>query len=247
MKFAKKEMDRSHYYTFQTVFWSIIILLVMIFFESLILSRAGVPIDEAVVNAFRIVTHFPFSYGSFFLTLFSILGAFLGVYIIFTFLSILFNGALNSEVSEGKKMLKMKQLKNHVIICGTNLVSSNIAVRLDADNKPFVIVGTNKEYLQEAKEKKFLSVDANPLDEDVLIAAGVENAALVLSVLDTEGDNVLLTLMAKKLNPKLKVVAKSNHYRYAEHLEKVGADLVMMPEVLGAFKIADVAKDILEL
>ena len=65
--------------------------------------------------------------------------------------------------------------------------------------------------------------------------------------MEEEGSNLLLASMVKKLNPKAKVIAKTNHYQYVEHMEKIGADLVMMPEVLGAFKIADVVKDILSI
>jgi voltage-gated potassium channel len=233
---------------FINVTLTLLIILVLIFITAITLYQRGLSFEDAFYQAFQLITHLPnYGYNSFWISILSLTGAFLGLYLIVTLISIIYGGALNVEIKEEKNMNKINKLKNHVIICGTNLVGSNIATRLDADNKDFVIIGDNKEIIKELKEKNNFVVDGNPLDEDMLKSCGIDKAALVLAVLESVGDNVLLTLTAKKINPKVKVIAKSNDYKYVEYLENIGADLVMMPEVLGAFKIADVAKDILEM
>jgi voltage-gated potassium channel len=238
----------NHLRTFNNVTITLILILSLILISGSLLFNSGMTATEAFYNAFRLVTHIPgIGYNSFLISLISIIGGILVVYLILTLLSITYGGSLNSELMEAKKMGAIKKMKNHVIICGANTVGENIAVRLDANNKDFIVVGTDVEVINTIKAKKNFTLLGNPLQEEVLKEAGIGSAMLLLAVLDSEGDNALLTVMAKKLNPKIKVVAKSNNYKYVTHLENIGADLVMMPEVLGAFKIADVAKDILEM
>ncbi len=233
---------------FKNVVVTILLIVILIFAGAFILVHRGMTWHDSLYESFHLITHIPdVNYHSFWITFLSIAGAFLGIYLIFIFISIVYSGGLHQEMKEDMKMKRINQLKNHVIICGANIVGSNIATRLDAHNKDFVVVGEDKEILKELSEKKNLVLEGNPLNEKVLKEAGIDRAGILLAVLKNSGDNILLTLIAKKLNPKIKVVARSSDYKYVEHLENIGADLVMMPEVLGAFKIADVAKDILEM
>ena len=122
-----------------------------------------------------------------------------------------------------------------------------MSVKLDADNVAFVIVDDDLKGLNEPRDKDFLVVEGNPLDERVLKTARIDQASVLVAVLEQDGANMLLAALAKKLNPKLKVIAQTNYSKYIEHMEKIGADLVMMPQVLGAFKIADVVKDVMSI
>jgi len=247
-KISKKEIEQKHFYTFKSVFITLMAIIVLVIITAFILSSQGYPPSLALYRSFFIITHFPeYSYGSFWVSLFSVIGTFLGFYIIVTLLSILYGGGLRYELKEGRKMSKIGKIKNHVIVCGANIVGNNVAIKLDAENIPFVVVDDDLKGLVEPTHHDYLIVEGSPLDEDVLKAARIEQAAVLVAVLNEEGGNFLLTSMAKKLNPKLKVVAKTDNQHFVEHMEKNGADLVMMPEILGAFKIADVVNDILKI
>ncbi len=245
---SQKELEQKHYTTFKNVFITLLIILALVIITSVILIEKGYPVSFALVESFHIITHFPkYSYDSLAVSFLSIAGAFLGFYIIVTLMSIIYGGGLKYELMEGRKMSKINKLKNHVIICGANTVGNNVAVKLDAENIPFVIVDDNIRGLAEPRAKGFLVIEGSPLEEDDLLKARIKHADVLVAVLEQEGANMLLASLAKKLNPNLKVIAKTDHYQFVEHMEKIGADLVMMPDVLGAFKIADVVQDILEM
>ncbi len=246
--FTQKELEAKHYTTLKNVFITLVILLILIMVAAFILMSRGYSSKLALYEGFHLVTHFPkFSTGDMGLSILSIMGAFLGFFIIITLLSILYGGGLKYELKEGRKMNKINQIKNHVIICGANIVGINLAVKLDTDDVPFIVVDDNLKGLTEPRKKNMLVIEGNPLEESILNSARVTHAKVVVCAMEEEGSNLLLASIVKKLNPKAKVIAKTNHYQYVEHMEKIGADLVMMPEVLGAFKIADVVKDILEI
>jgi len=246
--FTQKELDQKHYTTLKNVFITLIVLIGLVFIATMILISKGYSSQMALYRSFHIITHFPeFNEEGIWLSLLSLIGAFLGLFIIITLLSILYGGGLKYELKEGRKMSKINQIKNHVVICGASVVGQNLAVKLDSDSIPFVIVDNDLKALSVPRNKGFLVIEGNPLEESVLKSARVKHAAVVVAAMDTEGSNLLLASIAKKLNPKAKVIAKTNHFQYVEHMEKIGADLVMMPEVLGAFKIADVVKDILHI
>jgi voltage-gated potassium channel len=246
--FTQKEIEQRHYTTLKNVFITIILLILLVLFTAVLLIKNGYNPELALFESFHLITHFPkFAAGNIWISLLSIVGAMLGFFIIITLLSIVYGGGLKYELKEGRKMSKISQIKNHVIICGANIVGNNLAVKLDADNVQFIIVDNDLKGLAEPRSKSFLVLEGNPLEEAVLNAAKIGAASVFVAAMEEEGSNLLLASMAKKLNPKVKVIAKTNHFQYVEHMEKMGADLVMMPEVLGAFKIADVVKDILAI
>ncbi len=244
----QKEIEKRHYSTFRYVYITLILIILLIIATAAVLVNQGYKPSVALFESFHIVTHFPqFSFNSVLISLFSIMGAIMGIFIIVTLLSIIYGGELRYELREGKKMRKINQIKNHVIICGANIIGNNVSVKLDAENVAFVIVDDDLKGLNEPRDKDFLVVEGNPLDERVLRTARIDQASVLVAVLEQDGANMLLAALAKKLNPKLKVIAQTNYSKYIEHMEKIGADLVMMPQVLGAFKIADVVKDVMSL
>ena len=230
------------------MFITLILIIILVIITALLLFSKGYSPKLALYESFHIITHFPkFSFSSIIVSLLSVVGAFLGLYIIVTLVSILYGGGLRYELKEGRKMSKISKIKNHVIVCGANIVGNNVAVKLDAENVPFVIVDNDIQGLSEPRSKDYLVLEGNPLEEDVLKTARIDKAAVIVAVLNQEGGNFFLSSLAKKLNPNIKVIAKTDHSAYVEHLEKIGADLVMMPEILGAFKIADVVKEVIKI
>ena len=75
-------------------------------------------------------------------------------------------------------------------------------------------------------------------DEDILMKAGIKRARGILSVIGTDADNVFMVLIAKRLNPKIFVVARSNQNETEKTLYSAGADKVVSPFALGARRIA---------
>ena len=245
---TQKEIEKTNSQTFKHVFITMILLFGFIIISALILVQQGYSFHEALQEGFHLVAHFPKApIQNVAISLLSILGGILVLFIIVTLISIIYEGGLRYEVKEGQKMKKISKIKNHVIICGANIVGNNVSIKLDAMNIPFIIVDDDVKGLSEPRSKDYIVVEGNPLDEDTLSAAAIKKAAMLVAVQENDGANFLLASLAKKLNPEIRVIAKTDHPQFVEHMEKIGADLVMMPEILGAFKIADVVSEVLKI
>lgn len=141
-----------------------------------------------------------------------------------------------------KFSMKIGRLKKHVIICGAGRVGSNIAKSLE-DSKKFIIIEQDEKAAMKMRDKGYVVMIDDCLDESVLKTAGIEKAAALAAAVGATEKNVYLTLTAKALNPKIKVYARANDEAVAKKLRAVGADYVVMPEVSGA---KDIARKILK-
>jgi len=130
--------------------------------------------------------------------------------------------------------------RDHYIVCGVGSVGFYIANELYATKRPYVIVDVNKENIEKSLEslpdEVFIEGDAT--DSNTLLKAGVERARGLFAVTRDDNQNLVVSLTAKQLNPKLKVVARCNDMRNSEKMKKAGADAVVSPTSIGGLRMA---------
>ena len=68
--------------------------------------------------------------------------------------------------------------------------------------------------------------------------AGIGRAAGVFAVTGDDGKNLMITVSAKQLNARLRVVARCHEVRNIEKLKRVGADAIVSPDFTGGLRIA---------
>ena len=144
------------------------------------------------------------------------------------------------KVMGAKRMNKeIGKLKQHVIICGFGRIGQNLAHRLARHHVPFVVIDPCTEAIIEAKTHGYLALEADATDEDVLISVGLDRASTIVFGLQSDPDNVFLTLTVRNLNPDITIVARGEHPRTEKKLLQAGANQVVMPAIIGAERIAD--------
>jgi len=151
---------------------------------------------------------------------------------------------VEGELTESFRRRRMEKIagnyKGHHIVCGLGRVGCYIANELHATKRPHVIVDVNKSNvggsLQSLSDEVFIEGDAT--DSDTLLKAGVEKAAGLFAVTGDDNQNLVVTLTAKQLNPKLRVVARCNDIRNTEKMKKAGADAVVSPCAIGGLRMA---------
>jgi voltage-gated potassium channel len=82
----------------------------------------------------------------------------------------------------------------------------------------------------------------DPTDEAVQLKAGVQKASMVIAAGDNDGDNAFITLLAKDLNPEVRVLAVANAINAIGRLKLARADLVFAPAAVGSRLLADLAE-----
>jgi voltage-gated potassium channel len=74
---------------------------------------------------------------------------------------------------------------------------------------PFVLVETSKSLCHELLKDKVLAIQGDAKRHDILQAAGIERARGVCIVIDNDSDNLYITVTAKALNLKTRIITRA--------------------------------------
>jgi voltage-gated potassium channel len=120
-------------------------------------------------------------------------------------------------------------------------VGRQIAAEFRRENVPYVVVDVNESSLAAASDDGCLWVPGNASSDDVLLAAGVKRARGLIAAVDSDVDNVYVTLSARGLNPNLYIVARASREDAEPKLRRAGADRVISPYQIGGRRMAMLA------
>ncbi len=147
---------------------------------------------------------------------------------------------LEGEIKEifGRKRLekKIKELKNHYIVCGYGRMGKIICRELREKNIKFVAIEKKFDVLEEKEEILIFEGDAT--NDEILKEVGIEKAKGLISVLPTDAENLFVVLSARELNPNLFIVARAGEEGSEQKLLRAGADRVVSPYHIGGLRIA---------
>jgi voltage-gated potassium channel len=146
---------------------------------------------------------------------------------------------LEGELQEiyGRRRLekKMKELKDHYIICGYGRMGKIIVRELKEERVKFVVI--EKEPVIHEKEEAFV-IAGDATQDEILKEVGIEKAKGLITVLSTDAENLYVVLSAKGLNPHLFIVARAGEEGSEQKLLRAGADRVISPYHIGGLRIA---------
>ncbi|HET7197481.1 MAG TPA: potassium channel family protein, partial [Burkholderiales bacterium] len=147
---------------------------------------------------------------------------------------------LNQRLRSHRMQRELDSLTGHYVICGIGRVGSNILRELASTGRRSVVIEPERApldaMLASYPEQPYLHGDGG--DDDLLRAAGVARAAGVFAVSGDDNKNLVITLSAKQLNPRARVVARCHDVRFVDKIRRVGADDIVSPDYTGALRIA---------
>ena len=146
-----------------------------------------------------------------------------------------------SDVEElkHKKMQKMiDNFKDHIIICGYGRNGKQAARKLQAYNKPFVVIERNKEIEDRLKSDNVPYVIGNANEDQVLIQAGVHRASSFITAMPNDADNLFVVLSARQINKTINIISRASHETSYSKLKFAGANNVILPDKIGGDHMA---------
>ncbi len=133
---------------------------------------------------------------------------------------------------------KLEELRNHYIICGYGQMGQIIVEELGRAQIPVVVIEKDSSLLHKIQAKGVHLVTEDATEEESLIAAGIERAKGLVTVVTKDTDNVFIVLTARDLNKDLLILARAGTPGSEKRLFKAGADRVVSPYASGAIRIA---------
>ncbi len=134
---------------------------------------------------------------------------------------------------------QIDRLRDHVIICGFGRIGTMLARELRSARTRFVVIEQGDAEVAQARELGYLCLHADATNESALLAAGVEHARTLATVLSSDAANVFITLSGRSLNPKLTIIARGELPSTEGKLILAGANKVVLPAHIGAERIAE--------
>jgi voltage-gated potassium channel len=177
--------------------------------------------------------------------LWTMLLAVAGVGIIFGSIGLVAETVL-SEAASGRREAKVMRdavdaLRDHYIVCGYGRVGSTVARELVHTGRPPVVIDILAASLERAARDGLLVVEGDATEDATLRRAGIERARGLVTTIDSDANNVYVTLSARAMNPGLFIVARANREGSEAKLLQAGANRVVSPYTMAGRRIAELA------
>lgn len=153
-------------------------------------------------------------------------------------------GDLKNVFWRRKMLKKIGQLDRHYIVCGLGNAGRYVIDELQKTGRPFVVIEDDEEAVNRLREhhpeayENVLYVIGDATEEETLDAAGVERATGVIAALDSDKDNLVVTVMVRQKNAGARIVAGCQEMRFAERMTKAGANATVSPAHIGGLRMA---------
>jgi len=146
-------------------------------------------------------------------------------------------GEFSQNVRRRRMEGKIKNLQNHIILCGLGRIGYQVAVKLLHENIPFVAIEQDLNTINKFSQK-ILTINGDATEETVLRQAGIEKAAGLVAALPVDADNLVIVLTAREINPVIHIVARAEKTESEGKLQRIGANVVINPAKIGGKRIA---------
>ncbi len=167
-------------------------------------------------------------------------GVSIGAYTIGSFLSLLIEGEIAKTFGRKKLEKEISKLKDHYIICGFGRIGSLICEELSAQNIKFVVIENKPASIELLNNEKHLYLNMDATAEETLIAAGVMKAKGIVPTVQSDADNVFITLTARGLRPDIFILSRASEEKSEIKLKRAGASRVVSPYLIGGRRMAQV-------
>jgi trk system potassium uptake protein TrkA len=134
-------------------------------------------------------------------------------------------------------------MSQRIFIIGAGRFGVHLASRLSEFGSEIVLADKNEKRVSDLVQSGFHALEMDAEDEGALKEAGVQAAdAVVVCIGENMQGSILTTLLLKELKVK-KIICRALDAKHATVLEKLGADLVVLPSRDMAYRLAERLRD----
>ncbi|MBZ0265585.1 potassium channel protein [bacterium] len=174
-----------------------------------------------------------------FLTLFVILsGLTVAAYALGTITTYIVGGMIITSWRRKRMEHKIKRLKNHIIVAGYGKLGRSVVESLVESGEDFCIIEQDSEKTEYAISHGYLTIEGDATEDEILEKAGILNARGLIAAMSGDANNVLTTITARTINPKIKIAARGSDSGSEIKLRRAGADRVELPFSIGGNRLA---------
>jgi len=151
---------------------------------------------------------------------------------------IIVEGELQEVYGRRRLEKKLKDLRDHYIVCGYGRMGKIVARELKHEKLKYAVIEKNEVILDSDEKNETLIIQGDATRDDLLKRVGIERAKCLISVLPTDAENLYVVLSARGLKPDLLIVARAGEEGSEQKLLRAGADRVVSPYHIGGLRMA---------
>ena len=151
------------------------------------------------------------------------------------------SGRLSGLIDERRMQKLIDSTSNHYLVCGYGRVGRQVVRDLTAAGAPYVVIDVNPQNREDALATGLPLIDAPASEDDVLKAAGIDRAQGVIACVDSDAENIFITLTARGLRSDILIIARASAEDSEQKLLRAGADRVISPYKTSGSEMARIA------
>ena len=173
--------------------------------------------------------------------LLTVLGVGTLLYVLVSVTEVFVAGHLTELLAERRTLKAIEATSDHYIICGFGRVGRQVARDLRAAGARYVVVDALPENRELAAGIGVRFIEGQATEDEVLRAAGIMRARGVIACVDSDADNIFITLSARELRPDIAIVARAAAEDSEPKLLRAGATRVISPYKTSGAEMARLA------
>ena len=148
--------------------------------------------------------------------------------------SYLFEGKLRDIFKNYRSGMELSKLNDHVIVCGFGRNGSRACEELVLNGTNFVVIEKSPEVQENVSETiQFHMLIGDATKDETLRTAGIAKAKVIIITTPSDAANVFITLTARALNSKIKIISRASQIETEDKLYRAGANEVILPDYMG--------------
>lgn len=159
-------------------------------------------------------------------------------YGITSLVALFFEGELKDAWRKKQMENKIKNLKDHYIICGAGEIGHTVIKSFQESKVPFVVIEKNIKRYEELTKESCLVIFGDATNEDTLEEANIAQSKGVICTLSNDADNVFTVLTARQMNEDVYIVSKAIEKSATNKLKKAGANNTISANEIGGRRMA---------
>jgi voltage-gated potassium channel len=173
--------------------------------------------------------------GKVFTVVLILLGVGTALYTFSVFIEALVEGHFGLLLGRRRMERTISEMKDHVVICGWGRVGRALAQYLTGAGQDVVVVDRDPERIASCP---YPYVHGDATDDSVLAQAGIARARVLAAALNTDADNVFVTITGRAISADLFIIARARVVSSEDKLTRAGANRVVNPQSIGGARMA---------
>jgi CPA2 family monovalent cation:H+ antiporter-2 len=121
-------------------------------------------------------------------------------------------------------------IKDHVVVAGYGLNGRNLTAALRAISAPYLIIELNAQTVRRARAEGEPAFYGDATREEILHALGIDRARMFVIAISDPAATRRMVRVARDLNPKLYIIARTRYVVEIPELTRLGANVVIPEE-----------------